>query len=71
MTYSEKSKRISNNKPAVADGEYTFNEVVDRACEELQECQMKYSIRRIQEMEDFLVCIERELDDFLNTRAKS
>ncbi|MCL2175332.1 MAG: hypothetical protein FWB73_04725 [Treponema sp.] len=71
MTYSEKSKKISNNKPAAADGDYTFSEVVDRACEELQECQMKYSIRRIQEMEDFLACLERELDDFLKLRVKS
>jgi len=71
MTYSEKSKKLSNNETVIADSQYTFSDVVDKACEELQECQMKYSIRRIQEMEDFLVCFERELDEFLKLKIKS
>jgi len=44
---------------------YSFSEVVDSACERLMDRQIKYSIRRIREMEERLCCLERELDDFL------
>jgi hypothetical protein len=44
---------------------YAFSEVVDKACEGLMDRQVKYSIRRIREMEDQLNGLERELNDFL------
>ena len=43
----------------------TFSEVVDKACNRLQDQQIKYTIRRIQEMESCLSVLEQELDEFL------
>jgi len=70
MTLDDKSaavpgweQRITNMVPP-QEG-YTFSEVVDEACEKLKNRQIKYSIRRIQEMEDRLYDLERELDIFL------
>jgi len=52
-------------KQAAVSGIYSFGDVVDEACERLMDRQIKYSIRRIQEMEERLSGLERELDDFL------
>jgi len=52
-------------KTASVQDIYSFNEVVDEACEKLMESQIKYSIRRIVEMEERLAVIENELDEFL------
>jgi SET domain-containing protein len=49
-------------------GVYAFSDVVDKACEELEDRQIKYSIRRIREMEERLCELERELDDFLSSK---
>ena len=57
-------------KPAVVSPIISFNDVVDEACEKLMERQIKYSIRRIQAMEERLSGMERELDDFLLHRGK-
>jgi uncharacterized protein YqgV (UPF0045/DUF77 family) len=56
---------VFSEKPAAVSGKSSFSEVVDEACERLMERQIKYSIRRIQEMEDRLTELERELDEFL------
>ncbi|MCL2804890.1 MAG: hypothetical protein FWD26_03015 [Treponema sp.] len=61
MTFKEKSKE----KTSALTGIYTFSDVVDKACDNLMECQIKYSIRRLLEMEEFLCCLEQELDEFL------
>ena len=50
---------------ASATGIRAFSDVVDKACEKLMDKQVKYSIRRIQEMEECLADLEKELDDFL------
>jgi DNA-dependent RNA polymerase auxiliary subunit epsilon len=49
---------------------YVFSDVVDNACKGLLDRQIKYSIRRIREMEDRICELEKELDNFLlsNTR---
>jgi hypothetical protein len=52
-------------KPAAVSEVYTFNDVVDRACEQLMDRQIKYSIRRIQIMDERLAALEKELDEFL------
>lgn len=52
-------------KPAVVQDVYTFSSLVDEACEKLMDRQIKYSIRRIQEMEELLSAMEKELDYFL------
>ena len=62
------SKEKLFKKPPTVDGLYTFDEVVEKACDGLLDCQIKYSIRRIQEMEESLSNLERELDDFLFQR---
>ena len=57
MAISEKNAAIS--------GVSLFGEVVEEACERLMDRQIKYSIRRLQEMENRLSSLERELDAFL------
>ena len=61
---------IFGEKPAAVSDRSSFNEVVDEACERLMERQIKYSIRRIQDMEDRLTEMERELDEFLSNRNR-
>lgn len=63
MTLGEKSAALTG--PAGSSDIYSFSDIVDSACEKLMARQIKYSIRRICEMEERLCCIERELDDFL------
>ena len=55
----------SGEKPVITSSRSSFSEVVDEACERLMERQVKYSIRRIQEMGERLDGLERELDEFL------
>jgi len=62
---------ILGEKPAVISPIISFNDIVDEACEKLMERQIKYSIRRIQEMEERLSAMERELDDFLFQKGKN
>jgi transposase len=57
-------------KPASVSDIYTFSEVVDKACEQLMDRQIKYSIRRIQAMDERLAELEKELDDFLSHRNR-
>jgi len=57
-------------KPAAVSDVYTFSEVVDRACEQLMDRQIKYSIRRIQSMDERLAALEKELDEFLSHRNR-
>ena len=57
MAISEKNTAIS--------GVSLFGEVVDKTCERLMDRQIKYSIRRLQEMENRLSSLELELDAFL------
>jgi len=58
-----------NDKSAVITDTYTFSDVVDKACEGLKDRQIKYSIRRIQELEECLCVMEQELDAFLELRT--
>jgi len=54
-----------NGKTAAVPDVYTFSDLVDEACDKLMDKQIKYSIRRITEMEEYLANMERELNDFL------
>jgi len=71
MTLKEKSKRKSNENPTVMPDLFTFNDIVDRACEGLMDCHIKYSIRRIKEMEANLFALEQELNAFLKSKNKN
>jgi hypothetical protein len=61
MAIGEKSTTIS--------GVRTFSDVVEKACEGLKNQQIKYSIQRIQEMEEYLSAMELELDAFIASAA--
>jgi hypothetical protein len=43
----------------------SFEAILDTACEGLADRKIRYSIRRIKEMEESLVDLETELDAFL------
>ena len=68
MTSKEKQINKLHEKPSNLTEDYSFNEVVDKACEKLRGCQIKHSIRRIQEMYECLNNLERELDNFLKDK---
>jgi hypothetical protein len=71
MTLGEKSAALAGpDQSKCSDGIYSFSEVLDSACEKLMDRQIKYSIRRIREMEERLCCLERELDDFLFQKGR-
>ena len=53
-------------KPVVLKEALAFETVLDTACERLREKQIQYSIRRIMEMEDELLRLEKELDKFID-----
>jgi hypothetical protein len=68
MTFDDKSAsepRVSETLLPENPGNYSFGDVVDEVCEKLKDRQIKYSIRRIQEMEERLYNLDRELEDFL------
>ena len=48
-------------KPVILKEELPFNLVLDTACERLQERHIEYSIRRINEMDEELERLEKEL----------
>jgi hypothetical protein len=53
---------ISGEKPLTLSGDPSFAEVLDRTCDRLWDRKVRYSVRRIQELEDYLNVLERELD---------
>jgi hypothetical protein len=55
----------SGKKPVTISPKTSFSAVVDEACNRLKDRQARYSIQRIQDMEDRLAGLERELDQFL------
>jgi hypothetical protein len=75
MILGEKSAAVTGGEPSPdrqkmpEAGFYAFSDVVDKACEGLMDRQIKYSIRRIQEMKEQLRELERELDDFLFSKT--
>lgn len=46
--------------------ESSFEEMLDAACERLLEKHVQYSLRRINEMNDILIKLEREIDEFIS-----
>jgi len=76
MILGERSAAVTGGEPSreqqkmPESGYYAFSDVVDQACEKLMDRQIKYSIRRIREMEERLCNLERELDDFLFTKTR-
>jgi hypothetical protein len=58
----------SGEKPVTVSKKPLFNEVVDKACDRLMDSQVRYSIRKIQQMRDQLDEMELELDEFLSRK---
>jgi hypothetical protein len=64
----------AGDQQAILSGEFTFAEILDSACDKLQERKIRFSIQRIHELEERLDVMERELDAFLlekNNRKES
>ncbi|MDR1419653.1 MAG: hypothetical protein LBI86_04720 [Treponema sp.] len=57
----------SVEKPAISP---SFEAVLDAACEGLADKKIRYSVRRIREMEECLADLEMELDVFLRNRKE-
>jgi hypothetical protein len=53
---------IPGEKPLTLSNMFSFEEVLDQTCDRLWDKKVQYSMRRIQEMEDYLDKLERELD---------
>jgi len=71
MILGEKSAALTGpDHYEYSDSIYSFSEMVDSACEKLMDSQIKYSIRRIREMDERLCLIERELDEFLHKKNR-
>lgn len=48
----------------------SFNEVLDRACEGLWDKKIRFSIRRLREMDAELLVMEKELDVLITQHLK-
>ena len=70
MAFEEKSATLTwDSNPWDANpGESSFNLVLDSACERLWEKRILYSIRRIDELDEKLNSLEKELSEFLDKR---
>jgi hypothetical protein len=54
-----------NEKKAAVSESPSFEAVLDTACDRLQDTKIRYSMRRIQEMERNLDLLEQELEEFI------
>ena len=59
----------SGEKPAIISNTPSFDDVLDEACDRLIDQQVRYSIRRIDEMGNLLTGMEKELDEFLSHKT--
>ena len=53
------------NKAATMIEESSFEAVLNAACERLWEKQVQYSVRRIKKMDEVLLKLEEDLNEFL------
>ncbi|MDR1318776.1 MAG: hypothetical protein LBJ90_04050 [Treponema sp.] len=56
---------VFGENPVIISKNSSFETVLDDTCEQLMDRQIRYSLRRIHELEDRLRCLEQELDEFL------
>jgi hypothetical protein len=56
------------SRPVIVTEENSFHSVLDSACERLWVKHTQYSMRRIQEMEEELEKLEKELDQIINRK---
>ncbi|MDR0378179.1 MAG: hypothetical protein LBH70_10355 [Spirochaetaceae bacterium] len=65
MNYTDKP----GEKAAVLAEELSFNEVLDGACERLWDKKVELSIRRIKQLDEYLILMERELTTLITGTA--
>ena len=67
MAYENKPVILKwdHNPGALDPGEFSFETVLSTACDRLREKHIQYSIQRIQEMDEELERLEKELDEFI------
>ena len=72
MAYDNKPVILKweQNPNALDSGESSFENMLDTTCERLWEKHIQYSIRRIQEMDEELERLEKELDEFIGQPAR-
>jgi hypothetical protein len=61
------SNATAGEKASVVS-DFTFDSMLDEACERLMDRQLKYSIQRIHELEKRLCLLEQELEEFVKLR---
>jgi hypothetical protein len=61
---------ISGKNPEVVSDSPFFEAVLDETCDRLWDRKVRYSIRRIQEMDAALSALEQELDEMLLRKNK-
>ena len=55
-----------DQKPVICSEALDFQELLYTACERLSEKHIEYSLRRILELDEELLRLEKELDNFIN-----
>ncbi len=68
MTFEE--SLLIDKMQHIGSAENSFSAVVDEAFEKLRERQIAHSICRIQKMQENLLILEKELDEFLSGKTK-
>ena len=66
MTFEKKPVILKKN---LDSGESSFEAVLDTTCERLREIHIRYSLRRIREMDEELMRLEKELNEFIEKRV--
>ncbi|MDR3191877.1 MAG: hypothetical protein LBT87_02295 [Treponema sp.] len=61
----KRTNKKGKDDPAVVPKDISFEQVLDETCDRLWEKKVRYSLRRLAEMEDALGRIEQELNEKL------
>ncbi len=68
MTFEE--SLLIDKMQHTGNADNSFSNVVDEVFEKLRERQIAHSICRIQKMQENLIILEKELDDFLRGKTQ-
>ncbi|GHU57308.1 hypothetical protein FACS189442_6280 [Spirochaetia bacterium] len=59
----------SGENPAVVSEDFSFEAVLDETCDRLWDRKVRYSIRRLREMDAVLLALEQDLDEMLRRKG--
>ncbi|MDR2070701.1 MAG: hypothetical protein LBP81_04720 [Treponema sp.] len=65
MNYTDKS----GEKAAILAEQSSFNEVLDGACDRLWDKKVELSIRRIKQLDEYLIRMDQELTELIPSKA--